>query len=232
MTIVAVCGMESERLQIGLRPGLVTVVGSGNAALLEYRLNSAIESGGVSHIISIGLAGALDTNLRVGDVVIGVTFQGNGSILHCEPPEWTQRLYAMLTSTIAPPPFRVSFAGFAWSETVVATAAEKAALRAATSADVVDQETWIAATIARKHGLPFQALRVVSDTAAQGLPPAALVPLTASGGVSDGAVLASIGSDPEQIPELGELETDTTVAFNNLGLALSMIGDSFLAYID
>ena len=54
-----------------------------------------------------------------------------------------------------PQPYRVAYGRFAWSATAVARLADKRALRAPTGADVVDEETFIAASIAVARGIPF-----------------------------------------------------------------------------
>ena len=63
----------------------------------------------------------------------------------------------------------------------------------------VDMESQIAARIARRHELPFVALRAISDAATRGLPPAALVRLKPNGRVRLGGVLRSLMSEPFQI---------------------------------
>jgi len=59
----------------------------------------------------------------------------------------------------------------------------KAKLYAATRASAADMESHVAARAARSRGLPFAALRVVSDAADRTLPPAACVALNPSGGI-------------------------------------------------
>lgn len=68
MTILVACGLTREAAIIA-RPGLVVVAGGGDAARLERELEAA--AGGVSAVLSCGVAGALDPALRAGDVVVG-----------------------------------------------------------------------------------------------------------------------------------------------------------------
>ncbi|MDR4306209.1 hypothetical protein IHQ68_06205 [Chelatococcus sambhunathii] len=99
---------------------------------------------------------------------------------------------------------------------IVATAAEKAALRARTGAAAVDMESHIAERVARRHGLPFAVVRAVSDDARRSLPPAALVGMRPDGGVDLGAVLRSLAKDPAQLPALIATGRDAEKAFRAL----------------
>src|SRR5258708_4568607 len=75
----------------------------------------------------------------------------------------------------------------------------KRRLFAISGAHAVDTESHIAARLARKHAIPFVAVRTISDAAARGLPPAALVPLTQSAHVRLIGVLQSLASEPMQV---------------------------------
>ena len=86
---------------------------------------------------------------------------------------------------------------------------------------------FIAGSIAAAKGLPFAALRVVSDAADFELPPAALARLTSAGAVDFGTVLASIIGDLGQIPELIQLGENSEIALDNLRLALARVGNDF-----
>lgn len=85
---------------------------------------------------------------------------------------------------------------------LAATALAKAALLCATGADAVDLESAAALRAARRHGLPFAALRAVCDPAERDLPPAALAALDARGAIGLAAVLGSVLRQPGQIGDL------------------------------
>ena len=228
MTLVAVVGMEAEaELVRQACPGAVVIVGAGNAPALASHLEAAIAAGARA-VISLGICGALAKSLRVGDAVIGTMVRGDmGEVLTLDV-DWAHRLWVALR-TVPAPPFPVTYGRFAWSPTAVARMVDKAALRAATSGDVVDEETFIAAQVAAVHGLPCAALRIVCDPADFELPPAALVQLTASGGENIGAILASVAGDPWQLAELVELAGLSATAMANLRAALARVGADFNA---
>jgi adenosylhomocysteine nucleosidase len=87
-------------------------------------------------------------------------------------------------------------------EKIAVTAAEKAALFAASGADAIDLESGAVARAAIAHGIPFAVLRAVADPAGRTLPPAALIALNRSGQIGFLRVLASVLRHPGQIPPL------------------------------
>ena len=69
--ILAAVGMQREARLVerhGAALGVRAVAGGGRAELLEARLKAALQ--GAEAVISIGLGGALDPALEVGDVVV------------------------------------------------------------------------------------------------------------------------------------------------------------------
>ncbi len=77
-------------------------------------------------------------------------------------------------------------------------------------------ESHIAARVADQNGLPFAAVRVVSDSWQQSLPPAALVAMSTTGKVDLVAVLRSLISQPGQIPALMRTAWEAEKAFRAL----------------
>jgi adenosylhomocysteine nucleosidase len=102
------------------------------------------------------------------------------------------------------------------SDRIVATVGEKHLLYQQTGALAVDMESHIAARVAARHGLPFAALRVISDRADEALPPAALVGMRSDGGMALGAVLASLARHPGQLPALLHTGASAGRAFRSL----------------
>lgn len=244
--LAVVCGMSSEAALIGQRPGVLTVVGAGDATALASKLELAIAAG-ADRVVSIGVAGSLSPQLQVGELVVGVsTCDGdkftmspdnltssaplvdNGAIIHSDDA-WARRIYRALTDGPKAVTFPVSFGNVVSTIAPVATEAARTALRASTAADVVDQESFIAATAAQAHGLPFVALRVVLDRSDLDLPPAALLPFTPSGGNDIEAILGSVASNPFQIAALLKLAAWSEKAMGNLAVALSSLGRDFSA---
>ena len=229
MTACIVVGMEAEAEIVRQAcPKALVVVGAGDAALLRDRLDAALGQDAIKidRILSAGICGGLNPELPAGAIVVGGAAVYGLSVVACDP-NWSARMWTVLSDV--PASWRKGMVRFTISETAVARMADKTALRAFNGADVVDEETFLAGSIAAARGLPFAALRTISDPASFELPPAALVKLTASGADDMGAILRSIAGDPFQIPELFELAALSARAMGALRAALARVGD-FAAY--
>jgi adenosylhomocysteine nucleosidase len=221
--LAIVVGMESERDIVGQPPGAVVIVGAGDVASLAAKLEAAIAAG-ADRVLSVGICGAINLGLAVGDVVVGVNavYPGTGEAVAVCDPAWCDRLFDALQAN--PQPYRVSYGRFAWSETAVSRLSDKASLRKATDADCVDEESFISCSIAVARGIPCNILRVVCDPASFELPPAAMTKLTAAGADDMGAIFASIVRDPWEIPELFELWGLSATAMGNLRAVVARVG--------
>ena len=93
------------------------------------------------------------------------------------------------------------------AEAVVASVAAKAALFAQTGAACVDLESGAVALVARRHRLPFGALRAICDPAGRALPAAAMDALD-DGAIRFRRVFASLLRAPWQLPALITLAGD------------------------
>jgi nucleotide-binding universal stress UspA family protein len=109
------------------------------------------------------------------------------------------------------------------SDTIVADAAQKVGLARRTGAVAVDMESHVAQRLAKRRNLPFGIVRVISDTADRGLPPAALVGMRPDGGVALGAILASLARRPGQLPSLIRTGREAGLAFRRLSAAFDAI---------
>ncbi len=99
---------------------------------------------------------------------------------------------------------------------MIADAAAKAVLHRQTGALCVDMESHIAAEVAVAHGLPFAALRFISDDASRALPKAAQAGMKPDGGMDLAAVLKSLAADPRQLPALIRTGLEAETAFRAL----------------
>jgi adenosylhomocysteine nucleosidase len=200
--IVAVTGLAREaRLIAG--PNLFPVVSGGDARSLEQRLHVALAKG-ARRILSIGICGALSPELRVGDAVLASEVIAAQEYFVTNV-SWTRELRSRLPAAVVAP--------LAGMDAISADRASKARLRAETHASAVDMESHVAARAAKEHGLPFAALRVVSDAAHRTLPPAARLALQPSGSIDLAAVLRSVLRAPLQIPALMRTAWEAEIAF-------------------
>jgi adenosylhomocysteine nucleosidase len=122
---------------------VVACAGMG-ADRVRLAVQAAMAARPVTTLISAGVAGACDPQLRVGDVVHAGTVVDARTGERFEDPEYTQVLV---------------------TGAEVAGVAEKRRLLAAYGASAVDMEAAAVARLARAHGLSFAAVKAVSDGA-------------------------------------------------------------------
>ncbi|MEI9930049.1 MAG: hypothetical protein WDM89_05695 [Rhizomicrobium sp.] len=201
MTVLAIVGLKREAAIVA-GPQVVPVI-AGNSGILRQRIQGALDPG-VRGIISIGIAGALSPELKAGDCIIASTIIAQATRFDTDNG-WTARLRRAL-----PDPRVTPIAG---SDRIAATVEDKATLFRETGADAVDMESHVAAAVARENGLPFVALRVISDRADHTLPPAVLAAMKPNGGIALGRVLKSIALRPTQIPALMRTSRESEKAF-------------------
>jgi adenosylhomocysteine nucleosidase len=185
----------------GLQSEARCLSGSGHTiALSGARLDGArraaqrLITGGATHLLSFGLAGGLDPALAPGTLLLPMRLSmPDGSSVQVDAA-WHARALALLAPL---GPVTTAMAG---TDAAIATAAAKASLFAHTGASAVDMESHVLAQAA-PH-LPLLILRVVADSAADALPPAALVGVRPDGSTDLRAVLGSVLRQPGQIPAL------------------------------
>ncbi len=240
MSLLVACGLHREAAIIA-RPGVVVVAGGGDSARLERELETAVA--GATAVLSCGVAGALYPALRAGDVVAGTLYHSRhpGPVPGSTVPQDLPSEHARPGGPRDEPGVTGEGAGrelMGWlahhlpeahsgtivgADTIIASAAEKAALYAQTRAIAVDMESHIAARVAARHGLPFAILRTISDSADHALPPAALVGMNPDGSIALGAILRSLAREPQQLPALIRTGRDAGAAFRSLGRALGAL---------
>jgi len=244
VTILVATGLHKEA-GILARPGVVVVAGGGDGTRLERELEAAARD--ATAILSCGLAGALAPNLKAGDLVLGSLSQREREGAHREavgrangevdpdnhphpsaasrlPPSPAGRGTSALVDMveIQLPGARVGM--IVGSDTIVASATQKKAMYEATGALAVDMESHIAARVAARHSLPFAIIRVISDSANEALPPAALVGMKPDGSMALGVVLASLARNPSQLPALIRTGLHAGHAFTELRRVGDVLG--------
>jgi hopanoid-associated phosphorylase len=195
----------AKEAEIAGGPSVIAVAGGGDGDGLAAKLNAL--HGGISGVISIGLAGALAPNLHVGDVILADSVL-TGAERWDTYAVWLNRLASRL-----PHAKRGTIFG---SDVVVDQAETKAALHTVTGALAVDMESQVAARFAAARKLPLAVLRVISDDASHALPPAALVAMRPDGGIALGRILWSVVKKPAQIPALVRTGRASSKAFAEL----------------
>ena len=214
MSILAVVGLKREGALIRT-PNVVPVAGGGDGTALRAKLEACLIKERPAAVVSVGLGGALSPALQVGDwVVADRVLHGPGAAVPSNA--LTVQLRSLLQKA-----FReghVHIGAIAASEVMLVDAASKLALHTLTGALAVDMESHIAGQFAAAHGLPFAALRVISDGADRALPKAAQAGMKKDGGMDILAVLRELATDPRQLPALIRTGREAKVAFQKLKL--------------
>lgn len=224
MTIAIICGMQTEASILNNPPGVVVIQGRNADRDIATDLEAEIAKGGVEAVMSFGVAGGLSPDLGAGDILVAA-YVRNGPQIIAADWLWRDAIVASLSGAGAK--IKVHTGVFCYSTGIVSTSAAKTALRTSSGADAVDMETWIAAQVAAKHGLPFAAVRTISDPVTLDDGPAASAAMTNDGGIDAAAVAGSLVQDPSQIGNLVSLGTDAEIAFNNLADVPMLLGLRF-----
>ena len=215
VVVVAATGLRREALIVA-GDGVYAIACGGRADVLKRELTRALDYS-VCGIISVGICGALSPALRPGDCIVAshvVTAHGRIPT----DTKWTRRLRQSLPHGME--------GGVAGSETLLRTAAEKAALFAQTGALAADMESHVVAETAQRRGIPFACLRCVADAAHTDLPHAALGALTEDGRIAIGSVMRSVAMQPYQLPGLVRAGRDSKAALYSLFRCRDVLGSS------
>lgn len=130
----------------------------------------------ITALISFGYAGALTDELVIGDVVLGSPWsamQGNGQdVAKLEPlvlDENTLALAVRALENVSGITARV--AGGVTVPSLICEPKERTAVGKAFDAQIVDMESYWIAKVASERGIPFVAIRAISDTRREKLLP-------------------------------------------------------------
>ena len=199
-----VTGMASEARLFGA--DALTVSAGGDPHATRDGIANLIARG-ADHLVSFGIAGALDPSLKPGDLIIASAVRCEGERLAVD-----QKWLVQLTTHL--PGARV--ADVVGSTRIATTAADKAMLHRDTGAACVDQESHWVAEAAHADRLPFVVIRAIADRAGDTLPPAVLVGLDKNGNPQTGAVIRALLRDPIQLPGLIRVALQTNRALKSL----------------
>lgn len=187
-----VTGLMAEAKTLAHHSAIRVVCTAAQAGRVRPLITQLI-SGGVTRLMSFGLAGGLAPDLMAGDMVIADTVLGDAQQWRCDTL-WGQQLESAL-----PAAHRGAICG---GDRIIAASGAKLQLHQQSGALVCDMESQHVAEAAHAAGLPFAAVRVVCDPAHFTLPPAALLPLRGDGSPDLVAILGSLRRQPLQLPAL------------------------------
>jgi len=212
-SVGVIVGVQAEARCLA---GLGVLVGCSGARPARLRAEAArLLGAGVQGLVSFGLAGALVSELAPGELVVAeAVVLPDGRRLAVDA-DWRRRLVAVVGG---------GGGTLAGSERLVASAAAKAALHAATGACAVDMESHVVAGAAAAAGLPFVLVRAIADPSGRAIPPSARHALGADGEVRPAAVLAGLLRRPQDLAALLRLGRDSARAFATLRRVAALAG--------
>jgi adenosylhomocysteine nucleosidase len=207
--VLIVTGLVQEA-RIAAGPGMTVICSSSDPQQLRALL-TVFDPTTIRGVISFGVAGGLDPTLRSGDVVVATEVLAGDTRWLAGLP-----LNEEMIASVALGRRRVVRGGLAGVEQVVVAQAGKAALRSETGAAAVDMESHIAAAYAAEAGLPFAALRVISDPASRALPALAMSAIKPNGDIDLRKVLRGVARNPSTIRALVSTGIDFNRALKSL----------------
>ncbi len=144
---------------------LLAVSGMGGAPAANAARN-LIEAGAAA-LMSFGLAGGLDPRLRAGTILVPDEVVSRDGARFSTSAAWRERLCAAIAEQSP-----VAAGALLTSPGPIGAVTEKAEAFRATGAVACDMESFHVAEVSAAHNLPFIAVRVIVDTAADVLPQA------------------------------------------------------------
>ena len=207
--VLIVTGLVQEA-RIAEGPGMTVICSSSDPKQLRAMLAS-FDAKSIRGVISFGVAGGLDPTLESGDVVIATDIVA-GAERWLAGVEFSRSLLA--DSNLSGR--RVTHGSLLGVEKVIAGRAEKILLRDATGAAAVDMESHIAADYAARAGLPFAAVRVISDPATRALPELAANAIKPNGDIDLRKVLRGLARNPTLLRSLVSTGRDFNRALRSL----------------
>jgi adenosylhomocysteine nucleosidase len=207
--ILIVTGLVQEA-RIAAGPGMTVICSSSDPQQLRALL-TVFDPTTIRGVISFGVAGGLDPSLKPGDVVVATEVLAGDT-------RWLAglALNEELVASVAMGRRRVVRGSLAGAEQVVSARALKAALHLETGAAAVDMESHIAEAYAAEAGLPFAALRVISDPATRALPALAMAALKPNGEIDLRKILSGVARNPMTLRALVSTGIDFNRALKSL----------------
>ena len=207
--VLIVTGLVQEA-RIAAGPGMAVICSSSDPQQLRALL-TVLDPTTIRGVISFGVAGGLDPTMKSGDVVVATEVMAGDA-------RWLAGLTLNedLVASVALGGRRIVRGRLAGAEEVVVARHVKAALHSETGAAAVDMESHIAADYAAKAGLPFAALRVVSDPAHRALPSSAMAAIKPNGDIDLRKIMRSVVRNPMTLLDLVSTGIDFSRALRSL----------------
>lgn len=209
------CGLESEAKLARRIPGALVACAAARPGKARA-LTRELVGQGATRLMSFGVAGGLQLGFPVGALLVGTHVISEKGAWDCDN-SWAAALAQKLPQ---------AHRGGVWgSETLVPTAADKAALYKNNGAMIVDMESQCAAEIAAESKLPFAVIRAVCDGAEMNVPPVVMKVIAEDGSIHIPRAIMHLSLHPGEIPDLFHVMRGINRALAALKTALPAIGN-------
>lgn len=184
----------------------IAVVESGVGQVRAARATRAlIEAHSPKWVISIGFAGGLLPEMRIGHIAVA------DSVVEADHPP------LKIDLNMHNDPMHGLFVGtFVTVNQIVRTVVEKKELASHSHAIAVDMESHAVGRVCQELGTRFMAVRVLTDDLTEDLPPEVLSILGKTGSVRMGAVLGSLWKHPGSLQDMWKLRERAMTASTRL----------------
>lgn len=213
--VLVLVGLAFEARIAANRDVLVLCGEAGRESIAP--LHASIETG-CRAIVSFGVAGGLDPDLRPGDLIVASTVADLQTVHPTDAVLSDRLMNAMPNANYAP---------IVGVDAPVVDPQAKRELNARTGAVAIDMESHHVARLATARGLAFVAIRVIVDPADRVIPPAALAGMRPDGRTSISAVLSRLIADPSQAKAMARIAVDLYLARNSLLRVRRRLGHGF-----
>ena len=187
---------------------MLALSGIGRAAATTAA--QALVDAGVAALMSFGMAGGLDPKLVPGSVIIPCELLSSDGERYVACRAWREQVAAAVGPVCA-----LAEGNLLSSAHALETPADKAAAYRNTGAVAVDMESAAVARVAARHKLPFIAVRVIVDTAADALP-RAVVAASRAGRVQFARLIGGLILAPREIADMVRLAQRYRIAMHSL----------------
>ena len=190
----------------------VAAVESGAGPKKAARATEALLAGHhPAWVVSSGFSGALREGIAIGDIVVATTL--------CRGDDEVATPHGMA----ADPKKGLHVGRFVTTDHVVRTVAEKRDLAARYDAIACDMESHAVAAVCRDAGVPFMAVRAITDDLAADLPVEVHALLESSGAARLGAAVGALWNRPESAKDLWKLRENAAAAARRLAPFLDSV---------
>jgi len=211
-----VCGVKAEEAALGalLDDEAVRVGVSGaSPARAEDLARELIDDRGCTSLLSFGVSGAITDALGPGDIALARAIIMSDGVRLATSPE----MQLPLRETAASAGLVLRHVDMADAGSVISSAEDKRALGRLTGAHAVDMESGAVAHVARERGVPFGALRAISDGVDHTLPHAALGAVGPGGDIRVMTTILRLILRPQDLPAMLRLAAGSSKGFGSLG---------------